>query len=71
MKTFIFNQKNSSITVILTADNLEEAEESLTNTVKNTYGWRVQDPEGEIEDWYDEDDEDDASDMLYGVDNNQ
>ena len=54
MKTFIFNQKNSSITVTLAADSLEEAEETLANTVKNTYGWRVQDPEGEEEDWYDD-----------------
>lgn len=50
MKTFIFTQKNSSISITISAENFEEAEEILNDTVKDNYGWRVNDEEGEDED---------------------
>ncbi len=49
MKTFMFTQKNSSVTVILSADNIDEAEEILFDTVQSDYGWRVDNEEGEEE----------------------
>lgn len=49
MRTFIFIQKNSSITVTLSAENLEEAKELLFATVKDEYGWYVEVEEGEEE----------------------
>ena len=47
MKTFIFIQKNSSVIVTLSAPNFEEAEKVLFDTVKDNYGWRVEDEDGE------------------------
>lgn len=67
MKTFHFCQKNSSVIVTLSATDFEEAEQELFNTVKDDYGWRVEDEDGEDEDW----DEDHNSSLMYGVDNNQ
>lgn len=49
MRTFTFTQKNSGIAIILSAGNLEEAEIILEDTVKDNYGWRVEDEEGEEE----------------------
>ena len=47
MKTFRFVQKNSAIIVIITANSFEEAENILFETVKDNYGWRVDNKEGE------------------------
>jgi hypothetical protein len=47
MKTFQFIQKNSGIIVIISANSFEEAEVILFNTVKDNYGWRVNNEEGE------------------------
>lgn len=67
-KTFNFYQKNSSATVSLSANSFEEAEQELFNIVKDDYGWRVDDEDGEDdEDW----DEDHNSSLMFGVDNNQ
>jgi hypothetical protein len=54
MKTFHFYHKNSSVRVTLSADNFEEAEETLFDYVKSTYGWRVEDEDGEAEEWDDD-----------------
>ena len=51
MKTFNFYQKNSSVSITLSANNLEEAETELFETVKDNYGWRVIDEDGEDEDF--------------------
>ena len=50
-KTFHFYNKNSSVNVTLSADSFEEAEEILFDHVKDNYGWRVDDEEGEDEDY--------------------
>lgn len=50
MKTYTFYQKNSSAILTLTANTFEEAEEELKEIVKSTYGWRVEDEEGEEKD---------------------
>ena len=47
MRTFHFYQKNSSVRVTLSANDLEEAEEVLFDHVKSDYGWRVEDEDGE------------------------
>lgn len=49
MNTYIFVQKNSSHTMILDADNEEEARDELADEVKDITGWRldsVQDEDG-------------------------
>lgn len=51
MRTFNFYQKNSSVRVTLSADNFEEAEETLFDHVKSNYGWRCEDEDGEDEEW--------------------
>lgn len=51
MKTYHFYSKNSSVNVTLSADNFEEAEETLFDHVKHTWGWRCDDPEGEEEEF--------------------
>jgi type II secretory pathway component PulL len=48
-RTFHFYQKNSSVRVTLSADNFEEAEKELFETVKSDYGWRVEDEDGDEE----------------------
>jgi hypothetical protein len=50
MRTYHFYQKNSSVNVFLTADSFEEAEEILFDHVKDSYGWRCDDEDGEEED---------------------
>jgi len=58
-KTFNFYQKNSSATFSISADSFEEAEEELFNTVKDSYGWKVEDEDGEDEDEDCEDEDED------------
>jgi hypothetical protein len=55
MKTFIFIHKNSSAIVTLSAPTYKEAEAELFELVKDNYGWRVEDEDGEDEDGEDED----------------
>lgn len=50
MRTFVFSQKNSGASMIISAKNLKEAEEELDDYLKSSYGWRVDDEEGEEED---------------------
>jgi len=50
MKTFTFYQKNSSVCVTLTAPDLNSAEILLFDTVRDDYGWRCDDEDGEEED---------------------
>tara|TARA_R110000824_G_scaffold224290_2_gene411970 strand:+ start:227 stop:382 length:156 start_codon:yes stop_codon:yes gene_type:complete len=50
MKTFTFTQKYGNASVILSADNFEEAEEQLFDIVQGDCGWRVEDEDGEEED---------------------
>ena len=47
MKTFVFIQKNSSVVVSLSAESFEEAEKLLFETVISDYGWKVENEEGE------------------------
>jgi hypothetical protein len=47
LRTFTFYQKNSSAVLTLSAPSFEQAEEDLKEIVKDTYGWRVEDEEGE------------------------
>jgi type II secretory pathway component PulL len=49
MKTFNFYHKNTSVRITLSASNFEEAEKILFETVKDSYGWRVEDEDGEEE----------------------
>ena len=49
MRTFHFYQKNGSVTVTLSAENYEQAEEILMETVQGDVGWRVEDEHGEDE----------------------
>jgi len=49
MKTFVFSQKHGNASVTLSADNFEEAEKELFEIVKDDYGWRVHDEDGEEE----------------------
>jgi len=67
MKTFIFTQKHGNASVTLSANDFEEAEEALFDIVQGDCGWRVEDEDGEDEDW----DEDHNSSLMHGVDNNQ
>lgn len=46
-KNFTFINKNEPIIVTITADTFEEAERILFETVKDDYGWRVDDEDGE------------------------
>jgi hypothetical protein len=50
MKTFRFYQKNSSACLSLSAPNFDEAEVELGYVVKDVYGWRVDDEDGEDDD---------------------
>ena len=50
MKTFMFYQKNSSACLTISALTFEEAETELCELVKDIYGWRVEDEDGEDED---------------------
>lgn len=50
MRSFQFVQKNSGVIVIISAKTFEEAEIILIETVKDNYGWRVDNEEGELED---------------------
>jgi len=54
MKTFMFTQKNDSITIILSANTFEEAEVKLFETVKDNHGWRVDNEEGDEEEEFDD-----------------
>lgn len=47
MKTFIFIQKNNSVVVSLSAESFEEAEKLLFETVVSDYGWKVENEDGE------------------------
>ena len=49
MKTFTFYQKNSSVVLIISAKTFTDAEYELMTIVKDMYGWRVEDEEGEDE----------------------
>ena len=49
MRTYNFYHKNSSALLTLSAETFDEAEKELTNLLKDTYGWRVEDEEGESE----------------------
>jgi len=52
MRTFTFYQKHGNqhgIAVILSAENFEEAEEVLMDTVQGDCGWRVENEDGEDE----------------------
>ena len=53
MKTIHFYQKNSNVTLTLSANNMDEAFEIFEDHVKDTYGWRISEIEGEDEDWDD------------------
>lgn len=50
MKTFVFTQKNSGVVIVITAEDFTEAEQILNDTVKDNYGWRVDNEEGEEDD---------------------
>jgi hypothetical protein len=47
MKIFTFYQKNSSAVMMLSAPRFDEAEAELFEIVKDDYGWRCVDEEGE------------------------
>lgn len=49
MKTFQFAQKNTGVVVIISAGSFEQAEEILFETVRDNYGWRVDNKDGELE----------------------
>ena len=49
MRTFTFTHKNTGDVFITEADDFDEAEVILKNTLIDTYGWRVDDEEGEDE----------------------
>ena len=49
MKTFTFTHKNTGDVFITDAIDFEEAEFTLKNILIDTYGWRVDDEEGEDE----------------------
>ena len=53
MRTFNFYHKNEPISIALSANTFEEAEIILFETVKSSYGWRVEDIDGEIEEPFD------------------
>jgi type II secretory pathway component PulL len=50
MKTFNFYQKHGNVRITLSANNFDEAEEILMDTVQGDCGWRVEDEDGEDED---------------------
>jgi hypothetical protein len=50
MKTFLFYHKNSSHTMAISAYTFEDAYEELTDEVKDVWGWRCDDEDGESED---------------------
>jgi len=50
MKTFVFYQKNSSLVLTLSAPSFEQAETALWAGVRDTYGWRCDNEDGEDED---------------------
>lgn len=47
MKTYIFNNKNQPITITISANSFEEAEEILFSIVNSDYGWRFDSEEDE------------------------
>ena len=47
MRRFEFYQKNGDVHVSLSAENFEEAEKKLMETVQGDCGWRCDDDEGE------------------------
>ena len=49
MRTFSFGSKNSSVVVILSADDFAEAEETLFEHVHPDTRWSCDDTEGEEE----------------------
>ena len=49
MRTFTFTHKNTGNIFTTSAENLEEAEYNLYDTIRDNYGWRVDDEEGEDE----------------------
>lgn len=49
MRTFIFSSKNSSVTITLSADNFEKAEETLFEHVQPHTSWSIDDVKGEKE----------------------
>ena len=48
-KTFIFIEKNGSGTLVISAQDLDEAIQSLSDMVSDPMGWRVENEEGEIQ----------------------
>ena len=49
MKTFIFNHSNSSASLIISAENFQEADNKVDALVKDALGWIVEDEEGKDE----------------------
>jgi hypothetical protein len=47
MKTYTFYQKNCSAIMTLNAQTFDEAEDELSYIVKDMYGWRCDDEDGE------------------------
>jgi hypothetical protein len=59
MKTFNFYQKHGNVRITLSANNFDEAEEILMDTVQGDCGWRVEDEDGEDDFYLFYEDEDD------------
>jgi hypothetical protein len=49
MKTFIFYHKNSSATMALTSSDYDSAREELKSHLKDDWGWRCDNEDGEEE----------------------
>ena len=49
MKTFTFTEKNGSGVLAISAIDLDDAIETLNNSVNNPMGWRVENEDGEKE----------------------
>lgn len=56
MKTFVFNEKNGSASIILSESNYDEAIEYLKNLGVNPNHFEYEDEEGEDEDDFDPND---------------
>jgi hypothetical protein len=49
MRKFTFVHKNTSVVITLSAEDFHEAENKLEQVVKNTWEFRVENEEGELE----------------------
>lgn len=49
ISNYTFNHKNAPVSILISAESYIEAEKILKDIVKDDYGWRIEDENGEFQ----------------------